>query len=66
MKMTKCDFLESWIKENKDNILNKEVNEVYYTYTAQAFNAGHKPYGKKRFIEEVESMTECTKREFFY
>ena len=59
------DFFEKWILENVDNVCGKQVNEVYYTYSAQAFKAGYRAYGKKRFIEEVKYELGCLTREYF-
>ena len=48
-KMNACDFFKKWYSENKNNIAGKQVNEVYYTYRAQAIKENSRPYSKKYF-----------------
>ena len=59
------DFFEKWILENEDNIAGKEVNEVYYTYSREAFQAGYGRYRKNMFIDKVKFRLKCTTRDIF-
>lgn len=62
---SKFDFFYQWFLANQDNIIGREVNEVYYDYCKQAQKVGQIPYYKKTFIEEVNIRLECTTKQFF-
>lgn len=65
-KMNACDFFKKWYSENKNNIAGKQVNEVYYTYRAQAIKENSRPYSKKYFICEVKYELGYFTRECFF
>ena len=61
----KFEFFYSWFLENKDNIIGREVNEVYTDYCDKACKAKKIPYYKKTFIEEVNIQLDITTKQFF-
>lgn len=61
----KFDFFYSWFLENKDNIIGKEVNEVYNDYCNKAYESDYIPYYKKSFIEKVNIELNSTTKQFF-
>ena len=53
-------FYYEWFFTNEDTILGKNVDELYKEYRIKSRKAGHRPYCKRTFIEEITDRLDCT------